>query len=189
MSIGQEFRKETEDLVGQLQQTLADAILGTDDRIALPPDSEAALADFYEPLPELGNGAADTINRIVELTSKAGGNTPGPKCFHFVIGGSTPAALAADLLATAYEQVTYTWVLSPVGVQMEVQGARLVEGDAWLAEKLAWRNGHRCDDGEFRLSCRCATMVGRTAWQGRFRNRTGRNAADAGAHIRFRSCK
>jgi len=130
VSIGEDFRKETEDLVGQLQQTLADAILGTDDRIALPPGSEAALADFYEPLPETGNGAADTINRIVELNTEAGGNTSGPKCFHFVIGGSTPAALAADLLATAYEQVTYTWVLSPVGVQMEVQALN------WLKEML-----------------------------------------------------
>lgn len=129
-SIGQEFREETEALIAQLQQALSDVILGTDDRIALPPGSAAALADFYEPLPETGNGAAATIDRIVELNTRAGGNTPGPRCFHFVIGGSTPAALAADLLATAYEQVTYTWVLSPVGVQMEVQALN------WLKEML-----------------------------------------------------
>jgi glutamate/tyrosine decarboxylase-like PLP-dependent enzyme len=129
-SIGEEFRDETQALIVQLQQALSDAILGTDDRIALPPASAAALSDFYEALPETGNGAAATIDRIVELTAKAGGNTPGPRCFHFVIGGSTPAALAADLLATAYEQVTYTWVLSPVGVQMEVQGLN------WLKEML-----------------------------------------------------
>ena len=129
-SIGQEFREETEALIAQLQRALSDVILGTDDRIALPPGSAAALADFYEPLPETGNGAAATIDRIVELNTRAGGNTPGPRCFHFVIGGSTPAALAADLLATAYEQVTYTWVLSPVGVQMEVQALN------WLKEML-----------------------------------------------------
>jgi glutamate/tyrosine decarboxylase-like PLP-dependent enzyme len=128
--IGKEFRKETEDLIEQLQKSLAEAILGTDDRIALPPGSEAALADFYEPLPENGSGAAKTIDRLVELSVAAGGNTPGPRCFHFVIGGSTPAALAADLLATAYEQITYTWVLSPVGVQMEVQALN------WLKEML-----------------------------------------------------
>ena len=128
--IGKEFRKETEDLIEQLQKSLAEAILGTDDRIALPPGSEAALADFYEPLPENGSGAAKTIDRLVELSVAAGGNTPGPHCFHFVIGGSTPAALAADLLATAYEQITYTWVLSPVGVQMEVQALN------WLKEML-----------------------------------------------------
>ena len=128
--VGKEFRKETEELIEQLQRSLAEAILGTDDRTALPPGSEAALADLYEPLPETGSGAAKTIDRLVELSIAAGGNTPGPRCFHFVIGGSTPAALAADLLATAYEQVTYTWVLSPVGVQMEVQGLN------WLKELL-----------------------------------------------------
>jgi len=136
-TLGQEFRQEMEQLIEQLQESLATAILETDDRIALPPGSAAALADFYEPLPETGSGAAQTIDRLLELTAAAGGNTPGPRCFHFVIGGSTPAALAADLLATAYEQVTYTWLLSPVGVQMEVQALN------WLKEMLGlpttWR--------------------------------------------------
>ena len=128
--VGREFRRESEDLIALLQETLSDVILGADDRISLPPGSAAALADFYEPLPETGNGAAATIDRIVELNTMAGGNTAGPRCFHFVIGGSTPAALAADLLATAYEQITYTWILSPVGVQMEVQALN------WLKEML-----------------------------------------------------
>jgi len=128
--LGEEFRIESEELIAKLQESLADAIRGTDERIALPPGSEAALADFYEPLPDTGSGAAETIDRLIELSVAAGGNTPGPRCFHFVIGGSTPAALVADLLATAYEQVTYTWVLSPVGVQMEVQALD------WLKEML-----------------------------------------------------
>lgn len=109
-NIGSEFRTESAELIAKLQESLAKAILTTDDRIALPPGSAAALADFYEPLADSGDGAAATIDRLIELAEAAGGNTPGPRCFHFVIGGSTPAALAADLLATAYEQVTYTWV-------------------------------------------------------------------------------
>lgn len=129
-NIGSEFRTESAELIAKLQESLAKAILTTDDRIALPPGSAAALADFYEPLADSGDGAAATIDRLIELAEAAGGNTPGPRCFHFVIGGSTPAALAADLLATAYEQVTYTWVLSPVGVQMEVQALN------WLKELL-----------------------------------------------------
>jgi len=128
--LGQEFREEMEGLITKLQESLAEAIRGTDDRIALPPGAEVALADFYEPLPDTGSGAAETIDRLLELTLAAGGNTPGPRCFHFVIGGSTPAALVADLLATAYDQVTYTWLLSPVGVQMEVQALD------WLKEML-----------------------------------------------------
>lgn len=45
-----------------------------------------------------------------------------------MIGGSTPAALGADLLATAFETITYTWVVSPVGVQMELRALH------WLKE-------------------------------------------------------
>jgi len=127
-SLGRELREEMQDLVQELGQSLAEVILQTDQRIALPPGSEAALEDFYEPLPETGSGARATIDRLLELNAAAAGNTGGPRCFHFVIGGSTPAALAADLLATAYETVTYTWVLSPIGVQMEVQAL------AWLKE-------------------------------------------------------
>jgi glutamate/tyrosine decarboxylase-like PLP-dependent enzyme len=117
----QDLRRELDALIGQLQGSLATVIRETDQRIALPPGAEAALAGLREPLPKTGCGAAATIERLLELANAAGGNTAGPRCFHFVIGGSTPAALAADLLATAYDAVTYTWVLSPVGVQMELQ--------------------------------------------------------------------
>lgn len=120
-TLGAELRAEMKTLVAQMQSSLAQVIASTDERVALPPGSAAALADFHQPLSDSGTGAKRTIERLLELNHLASGNTAGPKCFHFVIGGSTPAALAADLLATAYETVTYTWVLSPVGVQMEVQ--------------------------------------------------------------------
>lgn len=120
-TLGSEFREEMNVLMDDFRHDLASAVLETDDRVALPPDSESALADFYEALPDTGDGARATIDKLLELNARANGNCGGPKCFHFVIGGSTPAAMAADLLATAYETITYTWLLSPVGVQMEVQ--------------------------------------------------------------------
>ncbi len=100
---------------------LSDAVAGTDDRVALPPGAEAALAGLAEPLPETGVGGEAALERLLDLTSAAGGNTAGPRCFHFVIGGATPAALVADLVAAAHDAVTYTWVLSPAGVRMELQ--------------------------------------------------------------------
>jgi len=42
----------------------------------------------------------------LDFNARAGANTGGPKCFHFVIGGSTLAALGADLLATVCETMT-----------------------------------------------------------------------------------
>ncbi len=126
--LGRELREEMEVLVRQLGDTLTDVIRRTDERVALQPDASEVLEHFHEPLPTHGCGAVETIERLVELNEAAGGNTAGPKCFHFVIGGNTPAALAADLLATAYDAVTYTWILSPTGVEMEVQALN------WLKE-------------------------------------------------------
>ncbi len=119
--IGSVFRAELNDLVEQLQVSLADIIRGTDERPALASGAEAALRELAGPLPETGCGAQRSIAKLLEMNRRAGGNTGGPKCFHFIIGGSTPASLAADLLATAYETLPYTWVISPVGVHMEIQ--------------------------------------------------------------------
>lgn len=119
--IGTQFRGEIENLVTQLQAAMADAIKGMDDRPAFTVGADAALEDLKEPLPDFGCGAQKSIEKLLELNARAAANTGGPKCFHFIIGGNTPAALAADILATAFETVTYTWIVSPVGVQMEIQ--------------------------------------------------------------------
>jgi len=126
--IGQEYRRELDALVETLGANLIEVIRSTDDRLALQPNAEEVLRNFAEPLPEDGCGAEAAIERLMTLNEAAGGNTAGPKAFHFVIGGSTPAALAADLLATAYDAITYTWVLSPTGVEMETQALN------WLKE-------------------------------------------------------
>jgi glutamate/tyrosine decarboxylase-like PLP-dependent enzyme len=125
-----DFRGELTRLTGQLQQALAEVIDGTDDRIALPPGARSALEGFRQPLPDTGCGAADAIEELLRLNEAAGANTQGPRCYHFVLGGSTPAALGADLLATAFDTITYTWVTSPVGVEMERQALD------WLKELL-----------------------------------------------------
>lgn len=125
-----DLRLEMQNLIGQLQDSLASVILSTDDRPALATGAAEALRDFHVPLPENGCGAAAAIEELVRLNDVAGSNTGGPRCYHFVIGGSTPAAQAADLLATAYEAITYTWILSPAGVAMERQALD------WLKELL-----------------------------------------------------
>jgi len=119
--IGVQFRGEIETLITQLQAAMANAIRGMDDRPAFTVGADEALEVLQEPLPDIGCGAQKSIEKLLELNARAAANTGGPKCFHFIIGGNTPAALAADILATAFETVTYTWVVSPVGVQMEIQ--------------------------------------------------------------------
>lgn len=122
------LRQEADALSARIGELLQQAIAGLDQRIALPPGSAAALAELDEPLPLQGNGMQAALDRLLDLNARAGANTAGPRCFHFVIGGSTPAALGADLLATACDTLTYTWVTSPIGVQMEIRAL------AWLRE-------------------------------------------------------
>ena len=116
-----ELRREAGRLVSDLAESLGKAISEVDARPAMPVDPDAVLSALREPLPETGEGARAALERLLDLQARAGANTAGPRCFHFVIGGSTPAGQGADLIASAFDVVTYTWVLSPVGVRMELQ--------------------------------------------------------------------
>lgn len=122
------FRGETKILIERFNAALEKALATADDRIALPPEADQILRVLDEPLPGKGCGIGDTLDQLLDLNRRAGANTGGPRCFHFVIGGSTPAAHAADLMATAFESLAYTWVTSPVGVRMELQALQ------WLRE-------------------------------------------------------
>jgi glutamate/tyrosine decarboxylase-like PLP-dependent enzyme len=93
-------------------------LAGLDERPVLPPGGEEATARFGGPLPEEGAGAAATL---AELAAGLGAATasPGPRFFHFVTGGVTPAALGADWLATALDQNAFSWAGSPLATRLE----------------------------------------------------------------------
>ena len=132
---GAALRSEMAALVTRLGEALGGVLSSADDRPAFSRGAQAALANFHQPLPERGCGAAATLEELLRLNQEAGANTNGPRCFHFVIGGTTPAAQVADLLATALDAMTYSWVLSPVGVMMERQALD------WLKEMFGLPQG------------------------------------------------
>lgn len=86
-------------------------------RATISPDELRAM--LAGPLPELGS-AADSV---VELLGSAGMRgavaLPGPRYFGFVVGGSLPAAVAADWLVSAWDQNTAVYALSPLGSIIE----------------------------------------------------------------------
>ena len=71
------------------------------------------------PLPDEGAGSLAALRTLVEAAQVGATRSAGPRFFHFVMGGGTPAALAADWLASALDQIAYNWVSSPLAMQLE----------------------------------------------------------------------
>jgi glutamate/tyrosine decarboxylase-like PLP-dependent enzyme len=85
---------------------------------------------FAGPLPD---GPTDPDAVLTRLLSAAEGGvtgTVGPRFFGFVIGGALPAASAADILATGWDQPAYNETLSPAA------GAAERAAGAWAKELL-----------------------------------------------------
>ena len=75
---------------------------------------------FDGPLPEVGAGALAALRALIRDGEEAAIHSSGPRFFHFVMGGTTPAALGADWLASLYDQVAYAWVSSPLALRLEL---------------------------------------------------------------------
>ncbi|HET9996824.1 MAG TPA: pyridoxal-dependent decarboxylase [Nocardioides sp.] len=91
---------------------------------------EEMLAVFDGPLPESG---ADPLAVVEELARNAEAGlvgTAGPRFFGFVIGGSMPAALGADVLTSTWDQNAGLNSLTPAAAAVEVAAGR------WVVEAL-----------------------------------------------------
>ena len=74
-------------------------------------------------LPEEGEGALAALRELVAGTDVAT-RSSGPRFFHFVTGGTTPAALGADWLTSLLDQNAFSAVSSPLGAQLEEVAVR-----------------------------------------------------------------
>jgi glutamate/tyrosine decarboxylase-like PLP-dependent enzyme len=92
--------------------------------------AEAALEALSGSLPESGMGALAALRELIERGLPAAIRGNGPRMFHFVTGGVTPAALAADWLTSAIDQSAFSWVNSPLATRLEAVALR------WLRELL-----------------------------------------------------
>jgi glutamate/tyrosine decarboxylase-like PLP-dependent enzyme len=102
---------------------------GLDSR-AVRPDPEAlkALSALEEPLPDGPGDPADTLALLDRCVSPATMATAGPRFFGFVIGGSLPIALAANWLASAWDQNAALYESTPGVARLEEIASR------WLIE-------------------------------------------------------
>ena len=109
---------------------------GLDGRSVAPPEGVVAgLADLTGPLPRNGVDAAEIVRLLDETAAPATIASAGGRYFGFVTGGSLPAALAADWMAGAWDQNSFSDVSSPLAPILEA----CVLG--WLVDVLALPEG------------------------------------------------
>jgi glutamate/tyrosine decarboxylase-like PLP-dependent enzyme len=110
-----EERAALEFVLGEARRYLAEL----DESPVLPARGER----FRGGLPEDGDG---TLVALAELVAGADVATrsSGPRFFHFVTGGTTPAALGADWLTSLLDQNAFSATSSPYGTELEGAAVR-----------------------------------------------------------------
>jgi glutamate/tyrosine decarboxylase-like PLP-dependent enzyme len=128
------------DLVSRLVRDAAERGIryldGLDRRPVGPsPEAVAALDRLREPLPEGPSDPFEVLRQLDEIGSPATMGMAGGRFFGFVIGGTLPITLAANVLASAWDQNTGLWNVTPATAALEEVAL------AWMVELFGLPEG------------------------------------------------
>ncbi len=121
-------REEFDGVIKLIANEAASYIRSLDERSVRSQGVHKLLADFDAPLPSVGSGAIQALEELIRKGVDGAVTSAGPRCFHFITGGTTPAALGADWLTTTLDQMAYAWVASPIAAKLELVSL------AWLKD-------------------------------------------------------
>jgi glutamate/tyrosine decarboxylase-like PLP-dependent enzyme len=99
-------------------------------RVGPAPEAVRALERFLESVPERPSAPEEVLRLLDEYGSPATMGISGPRFFGFVIGGSVPAALGANWLASAWDQNAGLFAATPISAVLEEVSL------AWLLDVL-----------------------------------------------------
>ncbi|MFI8807293.1 pyridoxal phosphate-dependent decarboxylase family protein [Micromonospora chalcea] len=109
----------------------ADYRLSLPDRpVGVPVDQAALTEAFAGPLPDAPTPPGQVLDDLVAAAEPGLVATAGPRYFGFVVGGASPAATAADMLAVGWDQIAFNAVTSPAAVAAETAAG------GWLKDLL-----------------------------------------------------
>lgn len=109
----------TELLENAAQRAIGYVHQANDRRVAPSPDAVSALSNFHEPFPAAPTDPSEVLALLDALGSPATVTTTGGRYFGYVIGGTLPASLAANWLASAWDQNVSLRAMSPVAAELE----------------------------------------------------------------------
>jgi len=139
---------ETAELLKKTAQRAIHYVNQANDRRVSPsPDSIAALSKFHEPFPAEPADPSQVLALLDTLGSPATVTTTGGRYFGFVNGATLPASLAANWLASSWDQNASLRAMSPVAAELEDVVL------SWVCEALGLPAG--CGGG----LVTCATMA------------------------------
>ncbi len=101
-----------------------------DRHVAPSPEAVAALSALDVPLPDGPADPAAVLDELDRRVSPATMAMAGPRFFGFVIGGALPSTVAANVLATAWDQNCAKWAVTPGTAAIEKAALR------WVLEAL-----------------------------------------------------
>lgn len=87
--------------------------------VAPAADADAVAATLGGPLPTLSTAPGEVLEQLMAAAEPGLMASSGPRFFGFVIGGSLPAASAADVVAAGWDQCAFNATLSPAAAAAE----------------------------------------------------------------------
>jgi len=139
--------------------------------VSRPVDVEKLRAALGGPLPDGPQAPIDVTEHLARGAESGLVGSAGPRYFGFVVGGSLPAALAADWLTSAWDQNTGLYALSPAAAVAEEVAA------AWLLDVFGLPAGSSVG---FTTGATMASFTALAAARHAVLERTGWNVEDDG---------